>query len=349
MIKEITSNEVLRSAEEAWHLPESQYTHETIIANCLRRVASYKCPCSITTLVNESQQALKFLFDDSALDDVERIVNLLLVSGDLLELSDVISSDVNVKSTWIFAAPPSFVIRPNGNAFIVGIGPDGNLPIPLLLDRIKYDGCKRIIIPNDQEKLSETLSNFGLSQISESLWLKLPRKSTAEDYLEQFDKWLMSSPSSDHISEITLLDKGRWVSPTTQTGRYIARRPQQYGPKYWCYVETENGKLKRFIDIPVRLNGIPQRQCDVAWLLQMAIDKVQHQPQEFTIQIDGQNCIFNFYSPIPLWAERRLLVLGSVAKKKNCLFSYEIPKQETLTEEAFLYDYLWLRKKEITQ
>ncbi|WP_413670135.1 hypothetical protein ACEN9X_09450 [Mucilaginibacter sp. Mucisp86] len=350
MINEITKDEVLTLAEESLHLPKSGSVDETLVANCLRRIASYKCPCSINALISEGQRSLKFLSDNDSIyqQEIERIINLLIVGGDFLELTDVVTPESNVKGTWIFVAPPSFVIRPNGTIFLFGIGPDGDIPISSLLDRVNYDGCKRFLISLEMENLPDKLTDYGLSQISESSWLKLPRKSTAQQCIEEFDNLLASASLSEHIPEVMVLDRGKWISATAQNGKFIARRPQWYGPKSWCYAEVENGRVRKFIDFPLRYNGIPQRQCDVAWLLQLAIDENINKPQEFTMQVDGLNSIFSFYSPIPLWAERRLLAMGQATKQKNCLFSYIIPNTEALAEEAFLCEYLWLKRKDIT-
>jgi len=51
---------------------------------------------------------------------------------------------------------------------------------------------------------------------------------------------------------------------------------------------------------------------------------------------------FDFFSPLPLWAERRLAIIGRPAERERCLFSYQIPQVEAATEEQFMQSRLWL-------
>jgi hypothetical protein len=355
MIEEISHIDIIRLMRQNLELPLSDDIDEVLLASIIRRLASFQCPCSLKTLLNEAKKSLKSIIsDDEEFSSVlENVINRLIVNGDLLELNDVVTNDINVKGTWLFAAPPSFVTRQNGIIYIFGIVPDENIPLASLADRIRYEGCKRILVPKENENLSETLVDFGLSQISSELWLKTPKVCTYADHLKEMDKRLSSAEPANEIRGLTVLDKNsnvrnyrsRWKQPTSQSGRFVAKRPQKFGSDTWCYAELDNGKLLRFVDIPTKFNGITQRECDGAWLLQMAIDADCGQPQEYSLKSENQENTLAFYSPIPKWAERRLTALGRLGPATNCLFSYIIPESELTVEESFLKAHLWLNQK----
>ncbi len=135
---------------------------------------------------------------------------------------------------------------------------------------------------------------------------------------------------------------GRWKTPTAESGKYVMRRPQLYGAFQWCYGEFLNGQCHKFTDFPYEVNSIRQRGCDVGWHLQMAIDKQIGRPQEYRIKISDGRVVLDFFSPIPLWAERRLIAIAKKVDAVKCLFSYQIQHEELEGETNFLRDYLWL-------
>lgn len=355
MIVEISKNEVITLVQQTLDLPLTNEINNTFLANCIRRTAGFKCPCSATTLVNEVKKALKFIIenDEASSSNISEMIDLLIVNGDLLELSDVTTSEQTAKGTWIFAAPLSFVIRSNGLALIIGITADGSLPIGSLTERVTFESFRRYISPEEGEHLTEKLIDFGLTQISESTWLKLPRKISSKDLLHQFNRALENAPNSGSILDLQILDsrksphnyKRRWTPVANETGNYICRRPQKFGAAQWCYASFDNGQLTKFIDIPTRFNSVAQRQCDVSWLIQLAVDHENNTPQQYSVRSNNRGPVIDFYSPIPLWAERKLIAIGTAAEPINCLFSYNISSQELLIEENFLSEYLWLTKK----
>ncbi len=50
----------------------------------------------------------------------------------------------------------------------------------------------------------------------------------------------------------------------------------------------------------------------------------------------------DFFSPLPLWAQRRLMIFGRPMPPEKCLMSYWLPSGEAKVEERFLQDRLWL-------
>jgi hypothetical protein len=352
-ITEINTIEIIELMRETLEMPSSKNPlDESLIASCVRRVAGIKCPCSLITLVNTTCDSFKYLIEDDDLFRIriEEIINRLIIGGDLLEINDVSTNDVNAKGTWLFSASPSYLVRANGVIFIFGIVPDESCPIPFLSRRIRYEGCKRFIIPLESENLSLRLKDFGLICLSESAWLKLPKKIDASKYLALMDSILSNSSTNSDIPDLIILDpntstkyyKGRWLKPNSQTGRFVSRRPQVFGTTLWCYVELINGVVTKFVDIPFKWNGIIQRGCDGAWALQMAIDFINGNPQVYNIREIETGMVLEFYSPLPLWAERRLIAIGNIMEPCNCLFSYLISKEDLPVETEFLGDYLWL-------
>ena len=129
------------------------------------------------TLASAVLEALRLLSDDpEALRKraVEAVENLIIF-GDLLELNQVTVDDPSVKGTWLFAAPPSFVVRPSGSIFVLGIVPDEASPLPASLnDRIMYEGFTRMLVPDADENLPAILNNLGLREISLACLAQIP-------------------------------------------------------------------------------------------------------------------------------------------------------------------------------
>jgi hypothetical protein len=74
----------------------------------------------------------------------------------------------------------------------------------------------------------------------------------------------------------------------------------------------------------------------------MAIDQRRGASQVYRLCHDSSGAYLDFFSPLPLWAERRLAVLGHLAAKEKCLFSYWVPECELASEQKFLQARLWL-------
>ena len=158
-------------------------------------------------------------------------------------------------------------------------------------------------------------------------------------------------PSGD-IPEAQILDSqkdphyygNRWTDPSGYSGHFVARRPQAHGSPLWGYAAVSNGTITQFLDVP--LNGTRWRGCDAGWHLQMAIDAGAGRPQTYRCRAHPKGAFLDFFSPLPLWAERRLVVLGHAAPRENCLFTYWIPQGELASEEAFLQERLWLARED---
>ncbi len=65
-------------------------------------------------------------------------------------------------------------------------------------------------------------------------------------------------------------------------------------------------------------------------------------PQEYKVRTTEEHAFLKFFSPLPLWAERRFMLLGRHADATGCLLSYRLPLNELPAEEQFIQKRLWL-------
>ena len=357
VIVSVTASEVLAGCRRTLGLPEQHggIVDDVLLAGLLRRSAGMHCPCSRATLrasVLECTQALST--DHAALPQrIDDAIEALTLGGDLLELDDVATEDSEVRQTWLFAAPPGFVIRPNGAAFLFGVVPDQDAFLPSSLGiRVLHDGFARSIEPRPGENLPAELREQGLQQLSDSAWLKSPRTETPSDMLDRVERRLAHEPAITAIDNLKILDSARpvtyypdrWVVPTSQSGTFVARRPQEFSAPMWCLVRMEAGAPVRLLDLPFERTR--WRGCDTAWHLQMAIDYCRHSPQRYRRRVETHGVRFDFFSPLPQWSQRRLMIFGKALPRDRSLLSYRLPPAEARTEEGFLRDRLWLSRTE---
>jgi hypothetical protein len=351
MIVEISPDEVLGYCYEYLHLSKEDNNYELLLIEILRRTAGIVCPCSRRVLKNSLLKSLSYLpVDSEELPQLlDSLIEKLIIVGDLLELSDVSIDDQKVSGAWIFAAPPSFVKRDNGRIILLGITPDQESFLSSELEeRITNNGVLRQIEAFEGENLEEVLIDQGMNQLSESSWLKAPRKVTPEKLLSSLIEKLEQADNNTEINGLEIIApgtnvnyyKGRWFTPSNQVGTYIGRRPQEFGSPIWCIVELNGVISEKLLDLP--LKGYRWRACDAAWHIQMAIDALNGSPQRYSKFDVGEGVRYEFYSPIPLWIQRRLMILGCETTPKNGLLAFVIPYAEADQEEANLKNTLWL-------
>lgn len=351
VVEQITITDLLSGCRADVGLaPEAQDAiDEPLLGALVRRAAGFLCPCPQTALRNAVLESLEFLGDESLAEDVDAAVEGLLVGGDLLELTDVTIDDRSVRGSWVFAAPPRFVVRPSGSIFVLGIVPDHNVFLPEeIAARVVYEGFTRVVPPTQGEDVGDVLRDHGLQELSDAVWLRGPKLVSAETLIEGVTRDLGLAPSSGSIEGLVVLDhtervtyyRGRWTVPKRHTGVFIGRRPQDYGAAIWCAVELKDGTAARFVDLPA--SGYRWRGCDAAWHLQMAIDAKRGAPQRYRREPDRGGTRLDFFSPLPLWAQRRLMVIGRPTGRNRSLVSFLLPEREAAAEEAFLQERLWL-------
>ncbi|MGA2877650.1 MAG: hypothetical protein ABSG13_01735 [Bryobacteraceae bacterium] len=356
VIEESSREGVLRTSRESLGLSaaDADLIDDPMLAALLRRAAGILCPCAPSTIIASVLEGLQYLVEDGDLTE-KRLADLadrLIISGDLLELNQVTTDDPTVRGTWVFAAPPSFVERPDGSIFLLGIVPDEVTPLPAsLAARIVHEGLLRVLTPEPSANLRSVLRDLGWLELSKTAWLKAPKTESAEQMRESMLQRLHGQPASGAIADALILDPsrdahyyaGRWVNPTDQNGHFVARRPQAHGAPLWGYAAVMGGAVTKFLDLPIK--GMRWRGCDVAWHLQMAIDDGLGIRQTYMCRAAPDGVYLDFFSPLPLWAERRLAVLGRPAPREKCLFTYWIPQREVPSEEGFLRETLWLARE----
>ena len=360
MIKKISKPDVIHACRETLGMPsvESAVVNDEFLTSLVRRSAGIHCPCSRVTLRNSLEEALQYLSDSEAslVERIEEIIEGLIVTGDLLELHDVSILDPSIKGTWVFAAPPSYVVREEGEIFVFGIVPDQDVFLPpSLASRIRMRGFTRSLIAEEGENLETRLGELGLQKLSVRSWLRSPKEETSKQLFDRFTSRLAERPAAGRVIDLDILDverpvtfyRGRWTTCGRKTGIFVGRRPQEYGAPIWCLVKLIEGDVIRFLDLPA--NNSRWRGCDEAWHLQMAIDAEGGRPQLYRVHAGSAEWRLDFFSPLPAWAERRLVTFGRSVPREKCLMSYVLPSNAAIDEEKFLQGSLWLSRTEDSQ
>ena len=317
------------------------------IAASLRRSASFLCPCAATTLVRAVADPLRGLVEET--EDIRGIVRetleAMIAHGDLIEHRDI-ENPAPTAPVLLYAAPASFVARESGAAILLGVT---NPAVDGTVARIEHLGHLRRLDPIPGEDLSSELQHLGFTEISHQLWLRAPQIETPAQHLAYLDRLLDRAQPSGEVPGLSLLDwerpvryyPGRWTSGGSISGRFVARRSQAYGGDLWCYIEMSDGRPERLVDLP--LADSRWRGCDEAWRLQMAIDANNGSAQMFRIiPSTGNSYVMQFFSPIPMWARRRLDSVGQPVSSPGCLFAYQLTEAELAEEVRFANHVLWL-------
>lgn len=324
---------------------------EAIAAN-LRRAAALHCPASPTTLLRAVIRPLQDLVLDiaSVSEQAELILEAMTAYGDLLETRDVSNDVYSQRPNLLYAAPPAFVMRDNGSALLMGIVADRVSALPDELEPLVQLANHTRRLPGTVPDLRDRLRDYGLLELSQVAWLKAPVEEKPDNYLARLDRLLSAcAPFTTGIDGLTIIDtskpvtyyRGRWTDKIEQNGNFVGRRPQAYGADLWCYVEVDGGRPRRFLDLPLAKSRY--RGCDEAWQLQAAIDAQRGAAQQYRCRTgDSEFVTMDFFSPLPMWAVRRLDAVGERAPATRCLLSYRIPRGEIDEECAFLHRHLWL-------
>lgn len=351
MIEVITAEKILSNAHDALEVANTDLLGEAYLASAIRRLAGVLCPCSPKTLMRAMLESHRGLASDEngLAHEIETVLDSLIAIRDLLELKDVAAIDERIKGTWLFAAPPGFVVHHGGTVNVIGLSADEQTPLPAAVrDRVIKRGVARRIFPNEGEDLRGLLKAFGLREVSSESWLRHPKLISAEDLVARMDAKLSAQRPSGEIEGLRVFNlqpekrryRDRWEPAKDQTGRYIARRPQAYGTDFWGYAELDSGTAVRLLDFPGP--GERWRGCDVAWRLQMALKAVNGSPVTYRVSRSCETAAFDFLSPIPDWSKRSLAFAGEQVAPRSCVLSFDIPLAEADAEERFLKDYLFL-------
>jgi hypothetical protein len=320
----------------------------------LRRAASFMCPTSPSRLIDAVLDAIRPLqADKSGRNDIADALDLLVTSGDLLELRN----ESGRSTRLLYLAPPSYIERATGTYLLMGIRPLG---APLIEDDlaqgIDYEGHTRILTLLASDADSQ-LQSLGLQAIPKDRWVARPSREQPAELIERYRARLDVAGAAGHLDELQLLDptspvryySGRWRPPAAgDNGDFIARRPQAYGADLWCLIRFESGVAQRLVEMPVNDPVVPGR--DEAWRYQAAIDALRGQPQTFRVRAsmstEADNT-FDFFGPLPGFAERYMELAGLyLGKTPGALFSYRVPGAATGDTRAFMTDMLWMTQEE---
>ncbi|MDP1598437.1 hypothetical protein [Phenylobacterium sp.] len=352
MIEIVAADVVTGVARTSLGLPSTPAAlDESYIASALRRLAGFLCPGSPRTLLRAMVDSHRGLVDDvdAFAERVEEVIETLVAIGDLLELGDVALEGEKVRSTWLVAAPPAFVVRESGNAFLLGLSADEQTPLPTeMRSRVAVDRGIRSIERHEGEDLGAVLRELGLRELSCAGWLRTPRPVDAAKLLAGYGMKLAACSRSGELPDLLVLDgsrntrsyRRRWTSPGSLTGCFVVRRPQMFGSDLWGYAELRDGVAQKLLDLP--LHGERWRGCDAAWRIQMAIDALAGRPQEYRLGDAYGGSRFDFFSPIPSWARRHLAVIGREAEPAGCLMSFLVPTSEVAAQGKLLNEQLYL-------
>lgn len=344
----LCSNSVATLGLDSGHLT---MTSIEALAGSLRRAAGFLCPCSDRKLIDAVVEALDGIAEDSAKvrEVVENTLEAMIAFGDLIEHRRVGGNETGT-GTLIYTAPPAFIRRRSGAAFLIGIIPDRISPLPVnLQNQIEYVNHVRRLTAEIGQDLGSSLRDLGLIELSDEAWLKTPLVESAFQHLERMNRLLDAAPRAGDVLGLSLIDpststnyyRGRWVTPSSHTGRFVARRKQLYGADLWCYVDMKNGSAESLLDLPLRRSR--WRGCDAAWQLQAAIDFQNGEPQRFRVRrVESDMRVAEFFSPVPSWAQRRWDAIGDPITATGCLFAYRFSEVEIPEELDFARNRLWL-------
>lgn len=321
-----------------------------LLKPALRRASYLLAPCSAADLIRFVAEPLA-AFGEMR-DEIEAELQDLIAYGDIFEMRRIDGDPWDTPSVVLRPAPPAFVMRSKTQAFILGIGGDYPSPLPADLSaRLDDAGPVRLLDHAEDEDLAGHLREFGLTELSEQAWLRIPPAVSAAVHVEEWRIRLSTvPPNAAAIADLEIIDgerpssfySGRWRAPrNSDDGPYVGRRPQVFGGKLWCVVELKSGRPIRLLDIHPS-NGF-FRPCDQAWRLQAALDATQGVPQQFTLSEDGAMTHLGFSGPVPSFAERNLALVATKSRAPQTLFRFSSSTASFQAEIAFLQSILWMQ------
>lgn len=336
--------------------PDRTQLFPRVAAQAVRRASYILAPCAQSRL--QSAVVSSLLGVGPSEEEVERIVadviERLIVFGDLLEMRSADIDPWRESSYVLRPAPPVFVMRPNGGAFITGIAGDDISPLNSDLEpRLYHNGVLQVLGPAPDEDLQLVLRDLGLAELTENAWLRIPPPQDPASYLRTWLNDLAAQELASSIEGLSVIDptrprhfyKGRWTTELRSLdGAFVARRPQTYGVPIWCLAQLSGGRPQRFLDFTSK--GDRVRPCDIAWRVQLALDAAAGTPQEFALDRDGADTTLSFFAPLPSWAERKLATDGKrLDQVKGTLFSFKFQTGDVAEHVRFLREQVWLEER----
>lgn len=323
-----------------------------LVSAVLRRIAASTCPCPRKTVVAIATEAFTGFGDEEATKArVGDVLDRLVVIGDLLELGETSTTPSVSGGDWLYCAPPTFVVLEE-LTLILGVEAEDQSTLPASLRQ--HVQCRRelrVLERLETETTREQLLEAGYLEISKVAWTRLPQSRTAGQFLDEAIRRLEESDGQGKLEGLKVLGSAsgskhyaaRWTIPDGQSGRFVGRRPQAFGSPLWVFVELDHGKPTRFLDLPWR--GGKFRGCDHGWRIQSALDALSGSPQSYRFDPrEGDIVRYEFFSPLPLWAERNLRVHGERVAASGSLIAYELTRQAGNDIDNLLSSYMWFKQ-----
>lgn len=324
----------------------------TLVAAVLRRIAASNSPCPRATIVGTAAEAfvgLGELADTKAL--VRDVLDRLIVTGDLLELGGTSTLPSVAADDWLYCAPPTFLALEE-SILLLGIDAEDQATLPASLRKlVQYRRELRVLRSDDIDAVREQLLDAGYYEVSKAAWTKLPQVQTARKFLDAAIRRLQESGGQGELAGLKVIGStnsshnyaSRWATPDGRSGHFVGRRPQAFGSDLWVFVELEEGRTIRFLDLPWR--GGKFRGCDHGWRIQSALDALSGRPQGYRIAYrDSGVASYEFLSPLPLWAERQLRIHGEKVPASGTLFTYNLERQADHGIDDLLQSYMWFKR-----
>ncbi len=354
---QLTPDEVVQSSVKSLGFDKELADFETpeVVVEAIRRASSFMCPTSPRRLVQAVVEVMRGLVSSELSDDDEASVSALLEAvtayGDLVEVP--LEDESGISRRVVFLGPPSYVTVSSTIVLLVGLRGEGlALLDELLSKRVVHQVHVRRMELEQGENAAALFRSSDLRELSIDQWLEHPRFCTPRDVYEEYSKSLNASGPSGTIEGCRILDpgksptyyRGRWRSPTRKDfGRFVARRPVEFGADLWCFAELSEGNVERLIDLPV--HHLLNRGCDEAWRLQAAVDYLNGNPQ--TVRVGSAYCssdvLLHLRSPVPSWAQRYLETLGRpLPRQRGSLISFNIAKCLLQDALRFLGESMWI-------
>lgn len=323
-----------------------------LVAAVLRRIAASTCPCPRDTIVGIATEAFAGLGEaETTKARVPDVLDRLVVIGDLLELGGTSTLPSVAADDWLYCAPPTFVAMER-SILVLGVEAEDQATLPASLrQQVQYQRELRVLRSEDIEAVREQLLDAGYLEISKVTWTRLPQDQPARKFLDTVIRRLKESGGHGELAGLKVLGPAngsknyayRWTISDGQSGHFVGRRPQAFGSPLWVFVELDYGRPTSFIDLPWR--GGKFRGCDHGWRIQSALDAISGNPQSYRIASrEGDIARYEFFSPLPLWAERHLRIHGERVASSGALVAYDLERQVGYGIDDLLQSYMWFKR-----
>lgn len=350
-LRQLTRDELLGAMAQQLGIGNGQACDVSIevMAAVLRRAAASTCPCPREAIIDIATGALHGLDESESIKvRVREVLDRLVVIGDLLELGSTSSLLGAAAEDWIYCAPPTFVVQ-DGSVLILGIEGEDQAAMPLSLRHSMQSRRELRFIPGTAVgDIAQRLIEAGYLEIQRAAWMRLPPERTADQFRDEVVRRLQDSGGRGELEALKVLGQSRgathfaarWAPPGTQTGYYVGRRPQAFGSPIWVFVELDQGRTTRYLDLP--WSGARFRGCDHGWRIQSALDALAGTPQSYRVaSVSEELDRYEFSSPLPLWVERRLRIHGEKVRAGSALIAYELARDSDHGIDDLVQSHMW--------